>query len=405
MEGKRLIQTLRLKNFLSYGSEGESVQLEPLNVLIGPNASGKSNLIEAIGLLQMIPIQGGLSAAIRRGGGIGEFLWKGEMVDPIAEIGATIYYSKEDHLDGGMLLQHRLHFTRVGQRLEIIDEAIENKLPAPGQDNIDFYYRYQNGHPILKVRNKGGEREERSLRREELNPEESILSQRKDPDQYPEITYLGRQLGKMRLYREWEFPPHKPPRTPQNADYPGDFLSDDAGNLALVLNSLENELRANQLIFENFKKFYDGAGKIVTIIQGGTVQIYVQEKWLNKSVSAIRLSDGTLRYLCLLVILCHPTPPPLICIEEPELGVHPDILPTIAELLIDASKRTQLIITTHSDALVSALTEKPESVLVCERDDAGTHLRRLDPERLKEWLEKYSLGELWRMGEIGGTRW
>jgi len=78
-------------------------------------------------------------------------------------------------------------------------------------------------------------------------------------------------------------------------------------------------------------------------------------------------------------------------------------LPTIAELLIEASQNTQLIVTTHSDTLVSALTNVPESILVCERDDEGTHLRRLEPESLKEWLEKYSLGELWRMGEIGGN--
>jgi predicted ATPase len=95
----------------------------------------------------------------------------------------------------------------------------------------------------------------------------------------------------------------------------------------------------------------------------------------------------------------------LICIEEPELGLHPDILPTVVELLIDASSRAQLIVTTHSDGLVSALAEVPDSLLVCEHDEKGSHLRRLDPENLKKWLEKYSLGELWLMGEIGGTRW
>ena len=81
------------------------------------------------------------------------------------------------------------------------------------------------------------------------------------------------------------------------------------------------------------------------------------------------------------------------------------MLSTIAELLIDASHRTQLIVTTHSDILISALTEVPESVLVCERDDQGSHFRRLEKEPLKEWLNKYSLGEVWLMGEIGGNRW
>ena len=91
--------------------------------------------------------------------------------------------------------------------------------------------------------------------------------------------------------------------------------------------------------------------------------------------------------------------------EEPELGLHPDIVPTVAELLIDAAQRTQLIVTTHSDALVSALSEIPEVIVVCDRSEQGTRLRRLDPENLKEWLERYRLGDLWAKGEIGGNRW
>jgi predicted ATPase len=79
------------------------------------------------------------------------------------------------------------------------------------------------------------------------------------------------------------------------------------------------------------------------------------------------------------------------------------VTPRLAHLLKSASAETQLIVTTHSDALVSALSDVPDSILVCESDDDGTHLKRLDGEILKEWLEKYSLGDLWRMGEIGGT--
>ena len=119
-----------------------------------------------------------------------------------------------------------------------------------------------------------------------------------------------------------------------------------------------------------------------------------------------RLSDGTLHFICLLTILCHPNPPSLVCIEEPELGLHPDVIPEVAETLIEASKRTQLIVTTHSDMLVSALTEVPDAVLICEKEfDNGTQIRRLDAKRLKKWLKDYSLGELWTMGELGGNRW
>ena len=75
----------------------------------------------------------------------------------------------------------------------------------------------------------------------------------------------------------------------------------------------------------------------------------------------------------------------------------------LAELMIDASTRTQLIVTTQSEVLVSALTEVPDAIVVCEKDDQGSRLRRLDPAQLKDWLETYSLGELWRIGEVGGN--
>ena len=123
------------------------------------------------------------------------------------------------------------------------------------------------------------------------------------------------------------------------------------------------------------------------------------------AIPATRLSDGTLRYLCLLAILCDPSPPPLVCIEEPELGLHPDILPTIARLLREAAAKTQLVVTTHSDILVDELSETPESVVVCERSDGRTNMKRLESDKLSRWLEKYRLGELWTKGEIGGARW
>ena len=230
----------------------------------------------------------------------------------------------------------------------------------------------------------------------------SILSQLKDPINYPEITYLGNTFREMRLFLAKDLGTDMRMRMPQDTTQPGDFLLPNGRNLALVLNDLQHK-RSLRPIVERLKEFYCRVEDITTRTYGGTIQLFIHEQGLAQPIPAARLSDGTLRYLCLLTILCHPEPPPLLCIEEPELGLHPDILPTIAELLIEASQRTQLIVTTHSDVLVSALSDVPEAVLVCERDKEGTHLHRLEPDRLKEWLEKYSLGELWRMGEIGGN--
>ena len=138
-------------------------------------------------------------------------------------------------------------------------------------------------------------------------------------------------------------------------------------------------------------------------VEAGSVQVFLKEG--NVTIPATRLSDGTLRYLCLLAILCNPNLPSLVCLEEPELGLHPDVLPGLADLLREASERCQLIVTTHSDTLVDALTDTPESIVICEKDNGQTKLKRLDKDELSHWLEKYRLGELWTSGELGGTRW
>ena len=405
MEGKRFIHSIRLENFLSYGSEGEQIELQPLNVLIGPNASGKSNLIEAIGLLQATP--GNLTASIREGGGVREWLWKGATGIPTAELEAII-----DYPQGIMPLRYKLGFTMVNQKLEIVDEAVENEnANYDGAEDVYFFYRYQNGRPALNVRTtpegQAGTstgRSPRRLRQEELSPNQSVLSQKKDLDSYPELTYLGNEFSKIRIYRDWNIGRYTPPRMAQPTDLPNDFLDEDARNLGHVLNNLDYQGEKPNLL-KQLQKFYDAIDDITIRVESATLQVFLREQKLGLAVPATRLSDGTLRYLCLLTILSHPNPPPLVCIEEPELGLHPDILPTIAELLIQASKRTQLIVTTHSDSLVSGLSEYPESVIVCERDQKGSHLHRQQPERLEKWLEKYTLGDLWRMGQIGGNRW
>ena len=402
---KRLIQSIKLQNFLSFGPDADEIELKSLNVLIGPNASGKSNLIEAIGFLRASPID--LTSPIRDGGGVAEWLWKGSQRTPTAEVNALVYYP-----EGIMPLRHKISFTMVGQRFELVDEAVENeRRESLRLEDVRFYYRYYSGHPVISVyTDRGGEavwksRLERRLRREDLALDQSVLSQRKDPDQYPEITYLGNQYSRIRLFREWNLGRYTLPRLPQKADLPDDFLLEDISNLGLVLNNLEHQAGVRNLLLQKLKQFHESFTDISTKIHGGTVQIFLHEDGLYQPVPATRLSDGTLRYLSLLAILCHPSPPPLVCIEAPELGLHPDILPTVAELLVDASHRMQLIVTTQSDILVDALTETPEAILVCEKHDGSTTMKRLKKEDLSAWLEKYALGELWRMGEIGGKRW
>ena len=113
-----------------------------------------------------------------------------------------------------------------------------------------------------------------------------------------------------------------------------------------------------------------------------------------------QLSDGTLRLLFIIAVLKNPNPPPLICIDEPELSMHPDWLHLLAELMQQASERTQLIVATHSPELISML--EPEEVLIVEKKDGESCFRRLERENLASWLKRYTLGELWTKGHIGG---
>jgi predicted ATPase len=208
---------------------------------------------------------------------------------------------------------------------------------------------------------------------------------------------------RIRIYREWAFGRNTVFREPQQADMRNDRLEEDFSNLGLFLNRQRRNVKAKSAMLTALRDLYEGLDDFDVSIEGGTVQVFFTEG--DFTIPATRLSDGTVRYLCLLAILCDPEPPPVICIEEPELGLHPDILPKVADLLIAAAERTQLIVTTHSDILVDALTEHPEAVIVCEKHAGQTSMKRLDHEDLKQWLETYRLGELWTRGQLGGTRW
>ncbi|MCB1616903.1 MAG: AAA family ATPase, partial [Pseudomonadales bacterium] len=228
MNHQVLLKSICLKNFLSYGPESKPVELSPLNIVIGPNGSGKSNLIEAVELIRSAPKD--LLTPVREGGGIRDWLWKGgaSIPTPTATLDAVFNNPKSS-----AKLRYLLSFTEVAQRFEIVDERIENEKPDTGHKAPYLYYRYENGHGVLNVK---GER--RKLQHEDIDTTSSILAQRKDPDQYPEITHLGAAFSKIRLYREWTFGRYTPPRLPQKADMPNDYLEPDCRNLGLVLNRI-----------------------------------------------------------------------------------------------------------------------------------------------------------------------
>lgn len=385
------MKCLHLTNFLSYGPNAEPIELKPLNVLIGPNGSGKSNFLEAFSLLQAAPEQ--ITRPIATGGGVRNWLYRGQTPRHKAlpaRLEAIIGYQMGD-------LRYCLAFDEIGERFEVKDELLEETYLIPNEPG--FYYRWQDGHPVINV-----EGQIRKLARESIKPDQSILAQKRDRDLYGELTDVAELFIQIKLYREWTFGPYSKLRSQTRADLPNNTLETDASNLGLILSNLRRRDYDNyQNFLESLRILYPSIREVNVDVEGGNVQIFLQEK--NGPIPASRLSDGTLRYLFLLAILYDPNPPPLICIEEPELGLHPDILPTIARLLHEASERTQLIVTTHSPILIEALSETPECVLVCEQTDEGSTITRLEAEELKPWLEKYRLGQLWMRGDLGGTRW
>jgi predicted ATPase len=392
-----MIVEIQLRNLLSFGPDTEPLALKDLNVLIGANGSGKSNFIEAVSLLRSAPND--IRAVIRRGGGVGDWIWKGDS-EGVASIDVVT-----KNPQGSMPLRHVLAFRKENHAFSVVEERIENEKSHSAYEMPYFYYHYIDRNPIINIRNRDVAEKlgQRKLKPETIDSDKSILAQRRDPETYPEISYLANTYDSIKIYREWYFGRNAIFREPQKADMRNDRLEEDFSNLGLFLNRLRRVPKAKNMILEALRDLYEGFDDFDVSIEGGAVQVFFTEG--DFTIPATRLSDGTLRYLCLLAILCDPTPPPLICIEEPELGLHPDIIPKIADLLNVASERTQLIVTTHSDILVDAMTEQPDAVLVCEKHNGRTKIRRLDSEKLERWLKDYRLGELWTRGTLGGTRW
>ena len=383
---KLLIKRLKVSGLLSFGPKGIDLPMRGLNVLIGANGSGKSNLIEILGLLR----------ATARGplGSDSDWLWKGEGDHAVAEGTVEAVVTNPN---GSRDLRHRLTLFETRLRLEVADERIEDAVAPRGKGKGGIHYDFQRGEPVLE--SPAGPQNRKGA----IHPGLSILSQVKDAAVYPALARLESSYNQMRLFRNWQFGPTSAMRREQSLQGPNDFLLEDGGeNLANVIQDLL--LRVRPQLVASLKMLYDGADAINATRIGGAIQLFLGEAG-GRQIRATRLSDGTLRFLSLLSILLHPQPPPLVAIEEPELGLHPDLIHHVADLLKDAATRTQLVITTHSRRLIDEFGSQPESVIVCEKEDGESSFERLDQQRMKLWLDKYSLGELWSSGQLGGNRW
>src|SRR5512145_2877867 len=159
-----LLQSMTLEGFLSYGPGPVTIPLTPCNVLIGPNGSGKSNLIEALSVMRAVPRD--LPLPIRRGGGVRDWLWKGERNANEARIELLFHSGHVAHAS----VRYLLSFGAQGYAFFVLDERVENATPTSGEDKPYFYFGYENGRPVLNVAGQ----ERRELRREDIDPTQSI---------------------------------------------------------------------------------------------------------------------------------------------------------------------------------------------------------------------------------------
>ena len=244
-DGNVFLRRVALQNLLSFGPDETDLELQPLNVLIGPNGSGKSNLIAAIGLLQAAPKD--LTAPIRATGGIDEWLHKGERRAPGGSIHAVVFCPSRHGA-----LHYRLTVEEHGHRCQVGMESVEDNESEDDRSGGRAHYVYSHGMGTLAPRHCT----KRLLPVEELDPEQSILSQLKDPHTFPEMTALGKQFGGIRIYREWSFGQRSPTRSPQPSDFRNDFLAEDTSNLGLVLNRLRRTPAVKKRLLEAARKLY-----------------------------------------------------------------------------------------------------------------------------------------------------
>lgn len=381
-----MITSIQLENFLSFGSEAQTLELKPLNVVIGPNGSGKSNLIEALRLLNSAP--SGFDTFFSRSQSIpSNWIWRGNPKS-IAGIGFEF--------DGGkprQQLSYEFHFAGVGLRSNLIAEALW--LTNPKGERRAIVLSDARGRLIAP---KG-----RKILRLKGEFSRSILVELRDPTRYPELELLRDACEAIRFYSDANFGRRSSLRSSQPADLPRNVLLEDGTNLPIVLSRLFLKPGMKQKFAEAVRQVYGPATDLaLDVVQGTLELVFTEQNWLTP---ASRMSDGTMRWVFLLALLMDTEFPATICIEEPELGLHPDAIPAVAEALQEASKHHQLIVTTHSEHLVDCFSDRPESIVVCEKEEGQTKLQRLSKKRLAHWLKKYRLGQIWRSGEIGGNRW
>ena len=361
-----MLDSITVEGFKSIASIQE-LQLGPTNVLIGPNGSGKSNFLGVFSFLHAIRF-GQLQEYVMRAGGADRILHFGSQ----STKGLTIHVSLEK-----ATFQYRL------QLLATDDDALR-----PYMETAYFWDRPCYARPYEQpLKSQGGE---------------AGISLSNIPRYADNVQ---RFLISWRLYHFHNAGSTSPMRKTTNVN-DNRYLRPDASNLAAFLYFLslkhENEYKLIRRTVKLVAPFFDDFLLQPLALNEDTIRMEWNHKGTDAYFDAASFSDGTLRFIALATLLHQPEPlrPPIVIIDEPELGLHPYAITLFASLVKQASVNTQIILATQSSLLLDHF--QPEDVLVADRVDGQTQFSRLDADSLKNWLNDYSLGQMWEKNEIGG---
>lgn len=378
--------------------EKMSLDLSPLTVLIGPNGSGKSNFLDALALMSE-GASGQLADGIARRGGFSALRFCGDSAQHM--VWRATFPGEETPCGECLPTDYSINLFSVSFGFRVTSETISVGPPKGSVYANTLASRIGAEGWYLNTTGDKNRQDSKTFDDET----ELAISQVRDKSKYPVVFRLTNALSSIRRYSPISVSPDAPIRGPQLLRA-GLQLARDGSNLASVLHSIQTLHPAVwDDVCDVVRTACPGFRRVSFPPEGGDGRIVL--RWFEDpfatehGFSANVLSDGTLRLLMLVAILLSPDPPPLVCIDEPEVGLHPDWIALVGELLQSAAERTQLIVSTHSPELVSAV--KPSQVVVVEKEAGRTVANRLDDDELAHWLDRYRLGDLWRTGHIGGT--
>ena len=394
---------IKIEGFRSF----KKVELEMprLAVLIGPNGGGKSNFIDLLKLMAEAG-DGKFSDGVFKRGGFHSIACG---FDPSGELRIELHLKEAlQQWKTGLVprvgekefdVRFKMAARNVGYAAQVTEELVRQESVVEPSLTADIVSRGPAGAVFRAL----GESGVLTDQRVGVSPTELVISQVKDPDKYPAASAVLEEFGGWSFYRDIDVGPDALVRQPALLRSDIQLLTNGV-NLSSVLHAIQQDhLHLWGEILEILVTAVPDFVRLTVRAEGGDGKVLL--RWFERpfeatGVSINNLSDGTLKLLCLIAILKNPNPPSLICIDEPELGLHPDWIELVAELLQDAAMRTQVIVATHSPHIVSKM--KPEQVIVAEKENGETTLERLPAKDLEKWLKDFNLAELWLSGHFGG---